>query len=348
MRWGFPDEDLDAAFAIVGADAWTTLERARIFITGGTGYVGKWLLAGLLEADRRLDLGCRTTVLSRNPAGFAAEEPELANGRGIELAVGDVRDFAAPDGAFSHVIHAAADVIANKSAVETMSVAMEGTRRVLDLSVQRGATRFLLTSSGAVYGPHPGDLGEMPEDFAGAPPLDDPHSAYGEGKRVAEWLTHTIARENGIDAMVARLYAQVGPRLPLVNQFAMGNFIRDALTGTRTVIKGDGTPVRTFLYGSDLSGWLWAMLLRGDGGLVCNVGSPEEVTIGELAQRVNAVLGSTAGVEIRGQAIRGAAPSRYVPDVSRIRTALGLPAPVGLDDAIRRTGDWYRGRGVAG
>ena len=107
---------------------------ARLFLTGGTGFVGRSLLKFLKESTNGLE-NIRTTVLTRNPGHFAVRYPELA--RGIEMLRGDVRDFTWPKMEFSHVIHAAADTGANapgrpRELVETI---IDGTARVLDFAL---------------------------------------------------------------------------------------------------------------------------------------------------------------------------------------------------------------------
>ena len=98
------ESDLAVTFAAVGEPGWRALAGRRLFMTGGTGFVGKWLLATLIDADRRLELGCQVTVLSRAPDAFAIAAPQLANAPRVEFVRGDVRDFEFPEGRLS-LIH---------------------------------------------------------------------------------------------------------------------------------------------------------------------------------------------------------------------------------------------------
>ncbi|HZX25675.1 MAG TPA: NAD(P)-dependent oxidoreductase [Telluria sp.] len=340
MSRPLPPRDLAQCFALVGAPAWESLRGQRVFLTGGTGFVGKWLTAALVHADRELDLGVELVMLSRDPDAFARAEPELAAARPVRLVRGDVRDFAFPDGAFSHVIHAATDVVIQAPPRDIFSVCVDGTRRVLDFAAARGVKDFLLVSSGAVYGRQPPELPALDEDYRGAPDVRQPSAAYGEGKRVAEWLTHVLCGEALCRPRVARCFAFVGPHLPLDKQFAVGNFVRDALAGQDIVIQGDGTPFRSYLYTADLAGWLWAMLLRAPAGAVYNVGGEEALSIAALAERVTRVLGSRGAVRVL-KAPGGAPAERYVCDVSRIRRDLDLPEPTPLDEGILRMARWH-------
>jgi nucleoside-diphosphate-sugar epimerase len=337
-----PEDDLAHAFAAVGDASWSGLRNARIFLTGGTGFVGKWLIATLLDANRRLGLDCELVVLSRDPDLFVAHAPRLASAPHVKLMRGDVRDFEFPAGRFTHVLHAATDVVAQNTPRDIFATCVDGTRRVLEFAARSGATDFLLVSSGAVYGRQPPALERLAESYAGAPDPLAPSSAYGEGKRVSEWLAAVQASESSLRVKVARCFAFVGPYLPLDKHFAIGNFLRDAMAGGEIVVQGDGTPYRTYLHAADMSAWLWAALLRGQSGAAYNVGGDEAVSIASLAHRIVAALHSPAKVTMLKEAPAGRMPDRYVPNVARARAELALPEPIPLEEAIVRTARWHR------
>jgi len=325
---------------------WDDLRCARVFLTGGTGFFGAWLLESLLHADRALGLGVRVVALTRDAGAFRARRPRLALAPQVDWIEGDVRTFAPPSGEFTHVIHAAtesATALGAERPDEMRDVIVAGTRRVLALARERGARRFLFTSSGAVYGRQPPGTTHVAEDDPGlAAPLAAP-SAYAEGKREAERLCADEAAR-GLGASIARGFAFVGPYLPLDVHFAIGNFIRDALRGGPIAVNGDGTPLRSYLYGSDLAVWLWTILLRGAPGRAYNVGSERRIAVGDLARLVAAEVAPDAEVRVARAARAGDAPEQYVPSTRRAREELGLSETVGLEDAIRRTADWARSR----
>ncbi|MBX3624850.1 MAG: NAD-dependent epimerase/dehydratase family protein [Rhizobacter sp.] len=339
-----PAEDLAHARSVVG-ERWQQLKGQRVFLTGGTGFVGKWLVATLIEADRHFQLGCRLTVLTRNPAAFRAEAPALADRPCVELLPGDVRTLSIEGRAFDRILHAATDVATSASDLDTFDTCVEGTHRVLELARRCGAKNLLLVSSGAVYGPQPADVTALLEDHPGSAQTPQATPAYTMGKKAAEWMAFAHAREHGLDLRVARLFAFVGPGLPLDKHFAIGNFLRDALAGRPIVIQGDGTPLRSYLHTADLAAWLWTILLddRARGGLY-NVGGADAVSIRQLADCVLAATGSSSRVQVMQEALAGAAPSRYVPDIAKARRELALPEPIGLDESLRRTAAWLSGR----
>jgi dTDP-glucose 4,6-dehydratase len=322
-------------------DLWEELRGERVFVTGGTGFFGCWLLGTFAFANDQLGLGARLVCLTRDPEAFRRKAPHLATCPAITLATGDVRDFEFPGGHFSHAVHAGTAPGAPLRPLEMLDTITAGTRRALDFAVASGTKKFLLTSSGAVYGRQPPEMTHLPESYAGAPDSTDPHSAYGEGKRVAEMLCAAYYKDHGIEIKIARCFAFVGPCLPLDAHFAIGNFIRDALRGGPIRIGGDGTPCRSYLHAADLAIWLWTLLFQGQPGRAYNVGSEEDVTILELASTVAACFSKEIDVELARQPVPGLPPSRYVPSTRLAASELRLAARIPLKEAISRTAAWY-------
>jgi len=320
---------------------WDELRGARIFVTGGTGFFGCWLLESFAWACDRLSLGASMTVLTRSPEAFRAKAPRLAAHRAIQLVEGDVRSFRLDGARFSHVIHAATPASAElirEQPLLMLDTIVEGTRHALDFAVAAGARRFLLTSSGAVYGRQPPEITHVCETYAGGPDPADARSVYGEGKRLAESLCSLYSR-NGLDSLIARGFAFVGPHLPFDAHFAIGNFIRDCLNGRPIEIHGDGRPHRSYLYAADLAIWLWTILVRGQACRPYNVGAERDVSILELASIVRSALGATNAIHVAGRPGSGPTshPERYVPSTARARVELGLEEWISLEEGIRRT-----------
>jgi len=336
----FEDSDLERAVHHTGS-ALQRLQHGHIFLTGGTGFFGQWLLATLIHANRTRNLEVTISVLTRSPRAFQHKCPELAGDPNVILIEGDARTCALEAPAFTHVIHAATDtsLAADANPLDLMDTIVGGTRQILDIARRSGTKDVLFVSSGAVYGGQ-GTLERVPETYPGACDPLNRASVYAESKRMAETLCTIYRAEYGLEPKVARAFAFAGPGLPLDAHFAIGNFIRQAMTGAEIVIKGDGTPLRSYLFAGDLAAWLLRALVLGRSGTAYNVGSDVGLSIREIANEVALALGSKGGVTIQGTPQPDAFRSRYVPCIELARKDLDVDVWTPLPDAIRATAAW--------
>jgi dTDP-glucose 4,6-dehydratase len=334
-----PDTEQDELFE-AAADDLGSLRGARLLVTGGTGFVGSSLLESILWANRRLALGISVVVLTRDATAFRTKAPHLTTGQTVSFHEGDVRSCATLRGAFDGVVHAATAASADMNRERPFAMLdtiYTGGEAVLELASRSGQIPFLFTSSGAVYGEQPHDLHAFSETYLGAPDPLLPANAYHEGKRVGELQCAIAATSHGLSVKIARLFAFVGPYLPLDRHFAIGNFIRDGLAGKPIAVAGDGTAVRTYLYSADMVVWIWAIFVRGRSMRAYNVGSSVTVSIAELASQVAAQFDPAPEVTIAKDLKPGSKPHRYVPNVARVKHELLVSERVSLRAAIRRT-----------
>jgi nucleoside-diphosphate-sugar epimerase len=320
---------------------WEELRGKRIFLTGGTGFFGSWLLESFAWANEKFNLDASTLVLTRDYNVFLNNAPHLANCPAIKFFSGDVRNFDFPEGEFSHIIHAAATSAAATYRCEDPLVkfdtVLEGTRRVLDFAFKCHAKKILFTSSGAVYGKQPSTITNIPEDYNGAPDPADLNSVWGESKRAAELLCALYSKKYGIETKIARCFTFVGPYLPLNIHYAIGNFIRDGLNGGPIQIEGDGTPYRSYLYAADLAIWLWTILFKGMPCCPYNVGSEDAITIAELAEIVSKSFHEPVEVRVAKISDPNKTAERYVPSTRLAREHCHLRQEIDIRDSINRT-----------
>jgi len=335
--------DLDHILAHTEA-LWKDLRGRSIFITGGTGFFGCWLLESFCWANIHLNLNATALVLTRDPVAFKKKAPHLASNPAIRFHKGDVKNFTYPKGEFSYIIHAAAT-----SAIESyhkqdpllkFDTTLEGTRRVLEFALNCRAQKLLFTSSGAVYGSQPPYLQNIPESYTGAPQPHEPLAAWGIAKRCAEFLCSYYANRYSLAINVARCFTFVGPYLPLNIHYAVGNFIKDALSGGPIVINGDGNPYRSYMYAADLAIWLWTILFKADSFAIYNVGSENPVSIKTVAETVAQCFKPTLEVKVMGRP-DPAKRNRYVPSTKLAQEKLKLRQMISFKDSIQRTIEYH-------
>jgi dTDP-glucose 4,6-dehydratase len=328
-----PKEDLEAVFCQVGKD-WEKLRGKSVFLTGGSGFFGSWLLESLLFSEDRLGLGVKVWALSRDPKRFRDRLPHLAGHIAVQLVGGGVEGFAFPREKMNFIIHSMVpDSGMPLLKMETWFSA--GTARLLELAVRDKSEGFLLCSTGAVYQPQSRPLSEEDPLIPLAAPL-----SYGRIRRQVEEQCLKLCKSHGIPLKIARGFAVAGPRLPLDANFAFGNFIRDAIQGEPIKVK-NGAPYRSYLYSADLTIWLWKILLQGRAFIPYNVGSDTKITISMLAQRIATVthLANNSGVPETREPLSGSdtASAVYVPQTQRITSEMNLAKTTSLDESINKT-----------
>ncbi len=325
-------------------DIWDHFRNKTTFITGGTGFFGKWFLETFSYANNKLNLNCKIIVLSRNPQKFFEEFPYIKNNPIFKFIKGDVKDFDFPKDTIDYIIHAATEASAklnNEDPLLMIDNIIEGTKRTLELAKEKKVESFLFISSGAVYGKQPSNITHVPEDYNGAPNCQDPNSAYGEGKRVGELLSAIYSKQFDIPVKIARCFAFVGPFLPLDTHFAIGNFILNALNLENIIIKGDGTPYRSYLYTADLTIWLLTILLKGKNNVAYNVGSDEDLNIKDLADTIANCRDNKIKIEIKMKQDSSKNVERYVPSVSRVKKEFQLDFNIDLIRSANKTIEYY-------
>lgn len=310
------------------------LAGQRVFLTGGTGFFGYWLLMTIT----RLNAGgaqISVVALSRNPERFLDRHPEFRTAQWLQFIQGDIKNYCFPEGAFDLFIHGASDTSpeAAQRALELFESIVQGTRHVLDHAVASATRRILIISSGAIYGEQPTEVTHIPESAAYSCSSTDPAAAYGEGKRAMEMLAACYSREYGLEPVFARCFAFIGYGLP--RHLAVGQLIDSALQNGRITIKGDGKSFRSYLYAADLAVWLLALACKGKPGTPYNVGSDQAYRLDELALLIGDTLKLCTPTEILGLSA-SMTRIRYVPEVLRIRQELGVEIWTDMKTAIKR------------
>lgn len=312
-------------------------KKKKVFITGGTGFFGKWLLEAINHLNSNYELELEATVLTRNPNRFSIEYPHLANAKGVSFISGDVRNIPSLETQFDYIIHAATDVASKpflaSNVKETRSTILDGVTKIVDFAKAVKCKRLLFTSSGAAYGRVAKDVSQgIIESFVEGE-FDEEASSYGLSKSRAE---RYLKEHASCDVVIARCFSFSGPYLPLNGSFAFGNFINDRLNENDIIISSNGKSIRSYLYGSDLVIWLLTLLLSGENRATYNVGSDIPVSIKELA---NLIVGQGRCVKVKSPS--DSDESVYFPSIDKVRKELGLQVYTNINDSISKTINFY-------
>jgi nucleoside-diphosphate-sugar epimerase len=321
-----------------GGQSWGSLNGAHVVVTGAAGFVGGWVVEALAFVADEFGLTLSITAAVRDAGVFRERLPHLAGSSRVRLLEGDVRRISISDRP-THIVHAASATTPARHAMDPgdiIDTIVAGTGRIALLARESGA-RLLHVSSGSVYDRRTTSSVRIAEDHAAIEEGPSLAERFGVAKRRAE----RIAIEQSANASVARVFTVVGPRLPVGGQFAVGQFLGDALERRDVRVTGDGSPVRTYLYAGDLISWCLAILLRGTAGRSYNVGAEREHSLMDVAERVSRLPSPRVSVT-RALTPSPARIDRYVPDTSRARDELALDAWTGFDEALSRTWTWLR------
>ncbi|MCS6242777.1 MAG: NAD(P)-dependent oxidoreductase [Opitutus sp.] len=322
-----------------------SLRGQHLFISGGTGFLGTWLLELIKVLNERHSFGLRVTVYSRHARSFAAKLPHLGQMDGVRFEEGDIRYFTELPRDVRYIIHAAALTDRRLLASQPSAVAEVnsiGIQRLLKAAnLLEDLHKFVLLSSGLVYGAQPWDLPSINESFAGPMRCDDVNAVYAESKRFSEVVAQSSISETKLPIVTLRPFAFVGPYQSLQLPWAVTDFIRDSFTGGPIRIMGDGTTVRSLMYASDYAFWVLAALAKGRPRETYNIGSAEPVDLASLAKMITQSFNPSP--EIRtGLGQKGHERNRLIPDIGKAKRDLNLEVTVPLAEAIQRTINWNR------
>ncbi|HWB85757.1 MAG TPA: UDP-glucuronic acid decarboxylase family protein [Bryobacteraceae bacterium] len=306
----------------------------RIVVAGAAGFIGSHMCERLLAdghsvlaLDNFLTGTPRNLVTLETESRFQFIKQDITEPFAVEGAVDCVVNMASPASPKDYLEHP----------IKTLDVGSIGTRRMLELALEKGA-RFLVTSTSECYGDplvHP-----QVETYWGNVNPVGPRSCYDESKRFAEALTMAYHRKHGVRTNIARIFNTYGPRMKLDDGRVVPAFLDQALRGQPMTVFGSGSQTRSFCYVSDLIDGLCRLMLS-DERYPVNLGNPREMTILEFAEQIRRMTGSRS--EIIFQLLPEDDPKQRKPDISKARKLLGWEPKVPLEEGLQHTVAYFQG-----
>ncbi len=312
----------------------STFSGSKVLVTGGAGFLGSWLCETLVAC------GAAVHCLDNFSTGQIQNVSSLR--KAMRVMRGDVTT-ARLSNDYNYIFHMSSRASPEeyqRYPIETLRANSVGTMRMLELA-RRSESILVFASTSEIYGD--AAVVPTPESYYGYVSSVGIRSCYDEGKRFGEAACMAYFRQHGVHVRIPRIFNSYGPRIRSDGFYArvVPRFILQAIRGEPLTIQGTGAQTRSFCYVTDtVRGLMLLATSRGEDGGTFNIGSPDEITISTLAEKITDLSGSKS--KTRFVEAREDDPRRRSPDISRIRK-LGWRPRTRLDEGLEGTIAYFRG-----
>ena len=303
----------------------------NIVITGGSGFVGSYL------CEKLINDGHKIIVIDNLLTGSTENINDLLDNKNFSFIEQDVQDHIEIDDKVDYVLHfasAASPKAYTEHPVNTLKAGSVGTINTLGLAKKHSA-EYLLASTSEVYGDPL--ISPQNEEYWGNVNPNGERSMYDEAKRFAEAAVATYSRSYDLKTKIVRIFNTYGPRMQLNDGRVVTNFIVQALRNENITIYGDGTQTRSFSYVEDTVAGIISLMNSTEYD-VFNIGNPNEMTVGQLAEKIIKLTDSTS--EIKYLELPNDDPKQRKPDITKAKTKLNWEPKVNLDEGLAKTITW--------
>ena len=307
----------------------------NIVITGGSGFVGSYL------CEKLVNDGHEIIVVDNLLTGSTENINHLMSNENFSFIEHDVQNHIEIENKVDYVLHfasAASPKAYTEHPVNTLKARSVGTINTLGLAKKHDA-EYLLASTSEVYGDPL--ISPQTEEYWGNVNPNGERSMYDEAKRFAEAAVATYSRSYDLKTKIVRIFNTYGPRMQLNDGRVVTNFIVQALKNENITIYGDGSQTRSFSYVEDTVAGIISLMISSEYD-VFNIGNPNEMTVGQLAEKIIELTDSTS--EIKCLELPNDDPKQRKPDITKAKTKLNWEPKVNLEDGLTETIKWVEGQ----
>ena len=307
----------------------------NIVITGGSGFVGSYL------CEKLINDGHEIIVVDNLLTGSTENINHLMHNENFSFIEHDVQNHIEIENKVDYVLHfasAASPKAYTEHPVNTLKAGSVGTINTLGLAKKHNA-EYLLASTSEVYGDPL--ISPQTEEYWGNVNPNGERSMYDEAKRFAEAAVATYSRSYDLKTKIVRIFNTYGPRMQLNDGRVVTNFIVQALKNENITIYGDGSQTRSFSYVEDTVAGIISLMNSSEYD-VFNIGNPNEMTVGQLAEKIIELTDSTS--EIKYLELPNDDPKQRKPDITKAKTKLNWEPKVNLEDGLTKTIKWVEGQ----
>ena len=307
----------------------------NVVITGGSGFVGSYL------CEKLINDGHEIFVVDNLLTGSTENINHLMHNENFSFIEHDVQNHIEIENKVDYVLHfasAASPKAYTEHPVNTLKAGSVGTINTLGLAKKHDA-EYLLASTSEVYGDPL--ISPQTEEYWGNVNPNGERSMYDEAKRFAEAAVATYSRSYDLKTKIVRIFNTYGPRMQLNDGRVVTNFIVQALKNENITIYGDGSQTRSFSYVEDTVAGIISLMNSSEYD-VFNIGNPNEMTVGQLAEKIIELTDSTS--EIKYLELPNDDPKQRKPDITKAKTKLNWEPKVNLEDGLTKTIKWVEGQ----
>lgn len=314
------------------------LKNKEVLITGGSGFIGIWLTQLLIYLNDKYNFNITLYLIARHTN--SGLDTIIENRKDVVFIKGDIRNIREFPKDVSYIVHAASSPdnrIYMSNPIDSMSIIADGTKNSMENALLlEKLEKIVHLSSGQIYGSL--DSHNITENDCGKLNSNSITAIYPEAKRYAETLTNAYRSLHKLPIVQVRPFSFIGPFMSLNKPWAINSFIRDVIKTNNIRILGNGKPVRSYMYPTDMVLWILTILLHGKSGAAYNLGSDMGISLEEVAQKIKNIVGNNVSIEILNM---NTSCSEFVPNIDYVKQELGLNITVNIDDTLKQSLVWF-------